>query len=353
MAKSKFRVDGVLESIGDLSKGASTSIVSRIKVISNLLSYITDVPQEGRVVSEEHGKEIRVSTFPTLHGERVALRFFGLKNQYVHLDGLGHTADVIDPLYRALNETSGAIFVTGPAGSGKSTTLFACIRHLTNQSNGEKCIMTLEDPIEVPIEGVSQSQINLATGFDLPTGLRSILRQDPEIIMVGEVRDPATAEAAMQSSLTGQLLLSSFHANNAVASINRLIDLGVDPYMIRSGVNGILHQRLLRKLCDSCKQPIENSDQICGLSTTQGFVASGCDECDQKGFQGRVVVGEYLQIQGSDIIHDIGTQIDTRMLYKKAIDSGMATIWDKATCLVEEGQTSPYEVRRVLGVSAY
>lgn len=346
----RFRCDGVLQPIGVFPIGDSSSVVSRLKAISNLLSYRNDVPQEGRIELPNDGSEIRVSTFPTLYGERAVLRFFGKGNRFKQLEQLGHSDDVTQSIRDTLAETSGAMIVAGPAGSGKSTTLYACLRHLVEASRGERSLLTIEDPIEVPIPGVSQSQVNAPAGFDLHTGLRSLLRQDPEVIMIGEIRDRLTAEIAIQACLTGQLMLTTFHADSAATAVSRLLDMGIEPYLMRSGVIGIMCQRLLRTLCD-CAQETTRETEFCGLPVTWARNPTGCERCNGTGYIGRYVASEFLSLKDSAHADRILDTKDSRAIYRIAIEHGMKSIWERATEMVRSGMTSPSEVRRVLGVS--
>ncbi len=245
------RIDGVLQPWGIFPPGQVSDVVTRLKVLADLLTYRTDVPQEGRVRNPPLEAEIRVSSFPTLHGEKVVVRLFAAESRYHYLEDLGLPSDIHEHLPRLLDETSGALLITGPAGSGKTTTAYACLREIVRRSSGGRSIATLEDPVEVSIDGVAQSQVNPSAGFDLATGLRSLLRQDPEVILVGEMRDPATAGVALQASLTGQLVLTTFHAGSAASAVSRLLDMGLEPYILRSGIHAVLCQRLVRKLC-SC-----------------------------------------------------------------------------------------------------
>ncbi len=345
-----FRFNGVLQPLGEFPLGSSSSIVSRLKVIADLLTYQSDYPQEGRVTSSNRANEIRVSTFPTLYGERVVLRFFGHTGQFQSLDDLGHTPEVTQSIRDAICETSGALIVSGPAGSGKSTTLYACLRELVQTTGGLRSLLSIEDPIEVPIDGVSQSQVNRAAKFDLHTGLRSLLRQDPEVIMIGEIRDSTTAEIAIQACLTGQLMLTSFHADSSATAISRLIDLGIEPYLLRSGLIGVLSQRLLRSLCE-CRERSSDGDDFCGLPVDECWVPRGCDACSQTGYRGRVITSEYLSMKDSMMSDRIVDTRDSRSIYRIAIDNGMVSLWHRATDLVRAGRTSPMEVRRVLGVA--
>ena len=346
----RFRFDGVLQKLGEFPSGASSSIVSRLKVLSNLLTYRSDIPQEGRIASPVDLTEVRVSTYPTLHGERAVMRFFGNGRDYQTIDQLGHTPDVTQAIKDTLAETSGAMIVAGPAGSGKSTTLYACLRYLVDSSHGTRSLVSLEDPIEVPVEGVAQSQVNVAAGFDLNIGLRSLLRQDPEVIMIGEIRDSHVAEIAIQASLTGQLMMTTFHADSAPSAVSRLLDMEIEPYLLRSGIIGILCQRLLRTLCD-CSGETHDHTQFYGLPIDYSRVPTGCERCNQTGYRGRAVISEFLSFKDYSLANQILDTRDSRQTYRIAVESGMKSLWDRATDFVREGKTSPAEVRRVLGVS--
>ena len=260
----KFRVDGVLLPVAVFPAALAANIIARLKVQADLLTYHTDRPQEGRIRAAEADVEMRVSTFPTLQGERAVVRLFGGSRRYQRLEDLGLPDDVLEPLRTLLGETSGAILVSGPAGSGKTTTLYACLRELARQTAGQRSLVSIEDPIEVAVEGVAQSQVRPAAGLDLAVGLRFLMRQDPEVIMVGEIRDRATAEAALQASLTGHLVLSTFHAGSAAETVGRLLDMAVEPYVLRSGLLAVVNQRLLRRLCE-CAEATDDAAARLGL----------------------------------------------------------------------------------------
>jgi type II secretory ATPase GspE/PulE/Tfp pilus assembly ATPase PilB-like protein len=344
----RWRLDGVLQPVGVFPRGAAADVVSRMKVLAELLTYRTDVPQEGRIRDRRGNVEIRVSTFPTLHGERAVVRLFAAQGEYLHLQDLGLPDDILARLSELLAETSGAILITGPAGSGKTTTAYACLRELVRTSEGGKSIVSLEDPIESAVDGVSQSRVNPTAGFDLAAGLRSLMRQDPEAIMVGEIRDRETAEAAFQASLTGHLLVTTFHAGSAAGAISRLSDMGIEPYLLRSGILGILSQRLVRQLC-SCREPISDATGKLNLTVTQAWQAVGCEQCLGSGYRGRVILAELLQSTPTELGRAILSRSDAPQLEQLAIEAGMTSIWQRAKSAVEAGRTSPSEVRRVLG----
>jgi general secretion pathway protein E len=344
----KFRNDGVLQTLGNFPLGANSSIISRLKVMARLLTYQSEVPQEGRIESPNHGREIRVSTFPTLYGERGVLRFFGHDKEYTTLDELGNPAAVTRQIREALLETGGAILITGPAGSGKSTTLYACLRHLVDSNKGSRSIVSIEDPIEVPVEGVAQSQVNIGAGFDLKTGLRSLMRQDPEVIIVGEIRDRDTAEFAIQASLTGQLLLATFHADTATTAVTRLIEMQIEPFLVRSGLIAVINQRLLRALC-VCAKESTNAHDLEGMDVERVRVPVGCMRCNRTGYFGRLIISEYLDLRNAGLGSAILMKSDSRELYRLAIGCGMVPLAEQAAEMVRQGKTSPAEVRRVLG----
>ena len=346
-----FRIDGVLRRMALFSAEFAANIIARLKVQAGLLTYHADRPQEGRIQQPDSDVEMRVSTFPTLHGERAVVRLFGGSGRYEHLDDLGLHEDLLTSVEQLLGETSGAVIVSGPAGAGKTTTAYAAVRELAQRGEMPRSVVSLEDPIEVAVPGVAQSQVNPAVGLDLATGLRFLMRQDPEVIMVGEIRDPATAEAALQASLTGHLLLSTFHAGSCTETIGRLLDMGIEPYVLRSGLLAVINQRLLRKLCD-CAKPIEQSDGLLGLPVAGASLAVGCEACGGSGYRGRLLLAEMLVPRCGGLHAAILDQCHTARLQQLAQQAGMIGIWQRAYQTVEAGLTSPAEVRRVLGFSA-
>jgi type II secretory ATPase GspE/PulE/Tfp pilus assembly ATPase PilB-like protein len=352
--EAKLRIDGVLQTLALVPRALAANVIARLKVQAELLTYRTDMPQEGRIRLGDGDVEMRLSTFPTLHGESAVVRLFGRAGQYERLADLGLPGDVLPALEELLGETAGAILVSGPAGSGKTTTVYACLRGLAERAAGARSLVSLEDPVEVAVPGVAQSQVNPAAGLDLATGLRFLMRQDPEVIMVGEIRDRATAEAAMQASLTGHLVLSTFHAGSAVETLGRLLDMGIEPYIVRSGLLAILSQRLLRRLC-SCAREIDDPQDHLGLPVQRARRPVGCPACGGTGYRGRILVVEMLALKSPAAV-ELGRAVlakaDTSVLEALAVQAGMVTRWRRAISAVECGATSPTEVRRVLGLAA-
>jgi type II secretory ATPase GspE/PulE/Tfp pilus assembly ATPase PilB-like protein len=345
-----WRIDGVLHEVAVLRQ-AGPNIVARLKVLAELLTYRTDVPQEGRIRTGDEDVEMRVSTFPTIHGEKAVVRLFVGSGRYRHLEDLGLPADIDAELRRVLTLTAGGMLVTGPAGSGKTTTLYAALRHILRSSPNPRSICTLEDPIEALVSGVSQSHVRPESPFNYATGLRSLMRQDPEVIMVGEIRDRDTAETVFQAALTGQLVLSSFHAGTAAEAVGRLLDLDVESYLLRSGLLGVLSQRLVRRLCGCAQESHEPAERL-GLAVTRWCIPAGCPDCGQTGYRGRLLIAEYLNPRTESIGRTILARSDADALQSVAAAAGMVTLHDRARMAVEAGQSSPAEIRRVFGAGS-
>ena len=344
-----WRIDGVLQTVATFPKSVSSNVVSRLKVMSELLTYRVDIPQEGRIHQPDStGIEMRVSTFPTLYGEKAVVRLFVASGQYRYLNELGFSADLEGNLRQLLLRNGGIILVTGPAGSGKTTTIYACLRELVNKFGEQKSLVTLEDPIEAVVPGVAQSQINPNAEFTYGTGLRSLMRQDPEVIVVGEIRDRETAEIVFQASLTGHLVMTTFHAGSAAGAISRLSDMDIEPYLLRSGILGIVSQRLVRTLCE-CSAPIQDDSEKLGLNVQQAWNPVGCDNCGGTGYRGRLVLAELLLPDLKELGRAILTRGDATEIEELAIQSGMETCMNAACRAIESNKTSPAEVRRVLG----
>lgn len=345
-----WRIDGALERVYAFPKELAPKIIARLKVLAELLTYKTEIPQEGRLREMNAGVETRLSTFPTVYGEKGVIRLFAETNKYHRIADLGFAPEIADGLGRLLAETGGLILLTGPAGSGKTTTNYACLREILNKSNGSRSLVSLEDPIETAVPGVDQSQVNANAGFDLLTGLRSLVRQDPEVIMVGEIRDRETAEIVFQASLTGHLVITTFHAGSAAGAVSRLSDMGIEPYLLRSGILAIVSQRLLRRLC-ACSHETTDQQMLFGSPVAKSRVAFGCEECSGTGYRGRMVVAEMLEPQHSEMGRAILSRSETASLERQAREAGMVTLFERAAHAVECGQTSSAEVIRVFGTA--
>jgi type II secretory ATPase GspE/PulE/Tfp pilus assembly ATPase PilB-like protein len=347
----RFRLDGVLHHVAALSRDLAANVVARLKVMAELLTYRQDIPQEGRLSQgrSQFGVDMRVSTFPTIQGEKAAVRIFGAGAGILELDQVGLPEAILAELQTLFLERTGAIFLTGPSGSGKTTTLYACLRYLLRESRGGRHIVTIEDPVEQVLEGISQSQARPGTEFDFARGLRSLLRQDPEIIMVGEVRDPDTAHIAIEAALTGHLVLSTLHAGSACGVISRLLEMGIETYLLTSGLKGILNQRLLRRLCPGCVRPLTPPPLPGGeRGRGEGWEAAGCDRCFGTGYKGRLLLAELVTLDAPlrQVVLERG---DTLALERQFAQSGRPTIWSSAAHALGLGWTTQDEIMRVLG----
>jgi len=342
-----WRVDGVLQTVSRFSSAASPRVIARLKVLADLLTYRTQVPQEGRIRAAGVS-ETRVSTFPTLYGEKAVVRLFGGVEHLGRLGDLGVPPLQLDQLQAELNETSGVILVVGPAGSGKTTTCYACLRDIRAVCGGQRSLVTLEDPVEVVVDGVSQSHVQAEAGFDMQLGLRSLMRQDPDVIMLGEIRDRPTAETVFQAALTGHLVLTTFHAGSVAGAISRLLDMDVEPYLLRSGLRAILCQRLVRRLCDCAAE--SDPQTFMGVSLARTWTAVGCPECRGTGYDGRMLVTEMLVPAASATARQIVARTDAAEIERQAMAAGMVSQSQSALQAVERGETTIAEVVRVLGV---
>jgi len=345
----RLRIDGALKKHLDLERSIIGLVINRIKVISSLDISEKRVPQDGRTQISISGKtlDVRVSVLPTYHGERVVMRILAQSEHIPTLESLGFQEDITNNLYKLLNHAHGMILVTGPTGSGKSTTLHACLQHIATP---DKNIITVEDPVEYNADNISQIQVNSKVGLTFAAGLRSILRQDPDIIMVGEIRDAETAEIALRSALTGHLLLSTLHTNDSTSSLSRLMDMGIEDFLISSTLLGVLAQRLARKLCVQCK---EETKLLPALAQEIGvpeekyyFKALGCKACDFTGYKGRQAIGELFIIDDTvkEMVKDGLNDHQVREAMKK---NGMVTIADKLKGMLLSGETSYEEAIRV------
>jgi general secretion pathway protein E len=348
----RYRVDGILYDTLSLNRNVLPLIVSRIKVMAGMDIAERRMPQDGRCSVRLGQREIdlRVSTVPTSFGERCVLRILDKSSGVLTLNQLGLWEDDLKKFDTLLTRTHGIIFVTGPTGSGKSTTLYACLNRI---NSAEKNVMTVEDPIEYQLEGISQMQVASKKGVTFVNALRHILRQDPDVVMVGEVRDAETARMAIQSSLTGHLVFSTLHTNDSAGAISRLLDLGVEPYLVSSSLIAIMAQRLLRKICPECRKeytPAPHELRELGLGDsspdTKFYVGAGCDKCFQTGYRGRTGIYELMLI--NEEIQSLVYQRATAGAIKKfALDAGLQTLRMDGARKVLAGTTTISEVLRV------
>ena len=349
----RYRIDGILYDTLSLNRNVLPLIVSRIKVMAGMDIAERRMPQDGRcsVRIGQREVDLRVSTVPTSYGERCVLRLLDKSTGLLGLNELGLGKGDLEKFDSLLNRTHGVIFVTGPTGSGKSTTLYACLNRI---NSAEKNIMTIEDPIEYQLTGISQMQVSSKKGVNFANSLRHVLRQDPDVIMVGEVRDVETARMAIQSSLTGHLVFSTLHTNDSAGAITRLLDLGVEPYLVSSSLIAVLAQRLVRKVCPDCKrqvQPTEHQLRELGLGDVKAeqykcFTGSGCDRCFQTGYRGRTGVYELMLI--NEQIQDLVYRKENAGVIKRAsLDAGLTTLRMDGAKKVLEGITTVPEVLRV------
>jgi|TARA_B110000438_G_scaffold63467_1_gene63949 general secretion pathway protein E len=344
----RYRVDGILQEVLTHDSRLSAPIISRLKIIARLDIAERRKPQDGRVsLSLGANKiDVRVSTLPSSYGERVVLRLLDKKAAQINIADLGLPQSILETYKAALTFSEGIILVTGPTGSGKTTTLYSGLRHVSDSSQN---ILTVEDPIEYTLPGIGQTQVNAKAGYDFASGLRSILRQDPDIVMVGEIRDIETAKIAIQASLTGHLVLSTVHTNSAIGAIARLRDMGIESYLLASSIRMVVSQRLVRRLCSSCKIKIKAPDSIQQKfliePNTTIFQPDGCKDCNHKGFKGRVALAECISVTDElkALIHDEASE---NALAKCAFKDTLSIEASSAKLLLE-GITSYEELLKV------
>jgi type IV pilus assembly protein PilB len=350
----RFRVDGLLQEAQRLPKWTQSAVVSRIKVLSNLDIAEKRQPQDGRLMVEVRSRRVdmRVSTLPTTHGEKVVIRVIDQGQVLRDLDDLGLYPDELNAIKRDLERPQGIILVTGPTGSGKSTLLYAALRHIQSVS---KNIVTVEDPVEYQIPGINQVQVDEKAKKSFPAALRAILRQDPDVIMIGEIRDKETAQIAFRASITGHLVLTTVHTNDAASAVTRLIDLGLEPFMVASSIISVMSMRLVRTLCPRCRETYEVGAATLnrlGMRDVEGGTVvlnrgRGCPHCRNTGFHGRTGVFEYLPITDAIrlLINESASDTAVRVA---GVENGMRTMGEDGLMKVREGRTTLDEVSRVI-----
>ncbi len=352
----RYRIDGVLIESARVQRRMVLGVISRVKIMSDLDIAERRVPQDGRVglTIDGHHIDLRVVTLPSVHGESVVMRILDKTNVVMDLDKLGMAAPERERFERAFHQAYGAVLVTGPTGSGKSTTLYAALSSLNTV---EKNIITIEDPVEYQLDGITQVQVNTKAGLHFHTGLRSMMRADPDIIMVGEIRDRETAQIAVESALTGHLVLSTLHTNDAASAIARLIEMGIEPFLVSSAIDCVVAQRLARKLCQHCKErqiitaETLRANGIRSQFDMEAYGATGCPRCNHSGYKGRVGLYEVMTV--SDEIRKLAlARAPAPEIAEVALRQGMRLLRDDGIEKVRNGLTSIAEVTRVTGTGA-
>jgi type II secretory ATPase GspE/PulE/Tfp pilus assembly ATPase PilB-like protein len=347
----RFRVDGVLQEMQSPPKKLQSAIVSRLKIMTGTMSIAEKrLPQDGRIQVKvgKNAIDLRVSTIPTVHGESVVMRILDKSALVLGLPELGFLSDDQQKFENLIALPDGIILVTGPTGSGKTTTLYACLNYM-NQP--DRKLITVEDPCEYQMSGINQVQVNTAIGMTFPAALRSILRQAPNIIMIGEIRDAETANIAINASLTGHLVLSTLHTNDAPSAVARLVDIGVQPFLVSSSVRAVMAQRLVRRLCPKCKEPTEIAEfelialglEASQMANAQPMKAVGCEACRGRGFKGRMGIFEVFVID-DEVRHMINNNASTIALRQRARELGMRTLREDGIRKILSGSTTADEV---------
>ncbi|WP_144461910.1 GspE/PulE family protein [Siminovitchia fortis] len=349
--KVRYRIDGILRTERSLPKHMQNVIIARIKIMGNLNITESRVPQDGRIKMNVNFKpvDIRLSTLPSVYGEKIVMRILDLSNALGDLENLGFAEDNLHKFIDMIEKPNGIVLITGPTGSGKSSTLYAALNRLNSE---EVNIITIEDPVEYQLDGVNQVQVNEDIGMTFASGLRSILRQDPDIIMIGEIRDLETAQISIRSSLTGHLVLSTLHTNSSVAALTRLIDMGIEPFLISSSLTGVVAQRLVRRVCRDCSEvlpPTEREKEIFqanGLEINYIHKGRGCPSCTMTGYRGRIAIHEVLTLDNR--IRELIMNAESAFKIRQYVqESGMKFLLADGLLKVAEGLTTTEEVLRV------
>ncbi len=351
--KARYRIDGVLHDVESPPKRLQAAIISRVKIMAKLDIAERRLPQDGRIKLKIADKEIdfRISTIPTLFGESLVMRILDRDTLILDLEKLGFPDHILEQYTNLISQPYGMILVTGPTGSGKTSTLYTTLAKINSSENK---IITLEEPVEYQLSGVNQIQVNPKIGMSFASGLRSIVRQDPDIILVGEIRDKETAEIAIQSALTGHLLFSTLHTNDAPGAVTRLLDMGVESFLLSSTLLGVLAQRLVRVICPYCKEPTRPEEKLLnsmGLTPDEAsgiefFAGRGCEECRSTGFRGRTAIFEYLPVD-NEIRREITKRSSTERIKEVALRKGLMTLRQDGWLKVRAGITTISEVLKV------
>ncbi len=356
----RIRLIGVLTELVHLPLDLMEKISGRIKVMASLISYQSDIPQEGHAPANPDigGVELRISVFPTVRGEKIVIRIFDPSNRSFDLASLGFDNETLTTFLHLLTRPSGLLLLTGPTGSGKTTAIYASLYHLVQKHGPTISISTVEDPVEFNLPMVSQAQVNRAKEFTYPVALRSLMRQDPQVIMIGEIRDPETAAIAVQAGLTGHLVISTIHSGSTAGVFARLINMEIEPFLLSSSIIGVVGLRLIRKNCSYCSEPYQPETGLLKYLTSDFMENAmfrkgvGCNECLGTGFLGRTALTEMLVV--NEVLRDaILQKLPTRSLQQVAIDQGMQTLWQMGLNRVAAGQTTLEEITRVIAVDQF
>jgi type II secretory ATPase GspE/PulE/Tfp pilus assembly ATPase PilB-like protein len=356
----RVRLSGVLNELVHLPSDLLPKITGRLKVMANLIGHETQLPQEGRANTfpEAGNVVLRVSTFPTVRGEKTVIRIFDPTNRAFNLEALGMEDDTIATLKTLLTKPTGLLLMTGPTGSGKTTAIYASLYHIIERAGPSISVATVEDPVEFNLPLIAQSQCNVARDYTYPIALRSLMRQDPQVIMIGEIRDAETAHIAVQAGLTGHLVISTIHSGSTAGVFARLINMGIEPFLLSSSIAGVLGMRLIRKNCPVCAEPYQPEEAVLRSlpeelrETGQFRRGVGCTACSHTGFSGRATVMETLLVD--EVMRDaIMQKMATRKLQEVAVGQGMETLWHAGLKRVLRGETTLEEVLRVIGMEGF
>lgn len=357
----RYRVDGVFQDATFLPIELHDQLISRIKVLGDLLSHRREIVQEGRISLEVNGQQtdLRVSVVPTVSGEKVVTRVYSVQDSVHDLDGIGYTDDMLRRIRSIMFDLEGLFLLTGPSGSGKTTTLYALLHEICREMDSYASIITIEDPVEFEFGLWSQMQVNRQVGLDFAAGLKATLRQDPEVIMVGEIRDIETAEVALHAGLTGHLVFSTLHSGSGPETVTRLINMDLEPFVVASALTGTIAQRLLRRLCEGCREEVQQDEAKMSLirrlyreEQTQGlrfYRSRGCEACGYTGFRGRIPVAEFLDVD-EDVRNLILDKARTSEILNMLVDKGWKTLLDDGLDKANRGLTTFEEVLRTISL---
>lgn len=350
----RYRIDGMLHDVARLPLAFHPWIAARLKIIARIATYQRDLPQDGRIEPDATpcGRAMRVSTFPTVNGEKVTVRVLDTPEGLLRLNQLGFASEFVADLEELVSRPSGTLLLTGPSSSGKTTTIYALLRAIVQARKPAPHVVAIEDPVEYRLPDITQTDINAHTGFTYGAALRAVVRQDPEVIMLGEIRDPETAHAAIQAGLTGHLVISTIHSGSAAGVFTRLLDMGIEPYLVASSVTGVLAQRLVRMNCPRCSvatTPGERLRARYGIEPGSGDFRAGhgCEECEGIGYRGRTAIGELL-VTSEHVAELVLGRSRTSTIHHAAVTAGMTPLEDVAVACAMAGTTTLDEVRRVL-----